>query len=33
MAALKWVKRAEALAVGCDYNSDDLDNESHVRNE
>ena len=29
-AALKEAKQAEALAVGCDYNSDDSDDESQV---
>lgn len=29
-AALKEAKRAEALAAGCDYNSDDSDDESQV---
>ncbi|KAL1533405.1 general transcription factor 3C polypeptide 3-like [Salvia divinorum] len=32
-AALKEAKRAEALAAGCDYNSDDSDDETQVRNE
>lgn len=31
-AALKEAKRAEALAAGFDYNSDDSDDESPVRN-
>lgn len=29
-AALREAKRAEALAAGCDYNSDDSDEESQV---